>query len=131
MSLLDDILKKVGLQKAPPKPAAATGPANLAPMKPQGTFGQPTPMTMVDVVSKLDKMAAQKPIKLDWRQSINDLLVVLDLPHSAKDMDELAKELNCPIDDPTSFKRNMWLHKTVLQKLSDNGGNIPPDLLKK
>jgi hypothetical protein len=24
---------------------------------------------------------------------------------------------------------NMWLHKTVLQKLAQNGGNIPADLL--
>jgi len=24
---------------------------------------------------------------------------------------------------------NMWLHKTVLQKLADNGGNIPKELL--
>jgi hypothetical protein len=23
----------------------------------------------------------------------------------------------------------MWLHKTVLQKLADNGGNIPKELL--
>jgi len=24
---------------------------------------------------------------------------------------------------------NMWLHKTVLKKLADNGGNIPKELL--
>jgi Domain of unknown function (DUF3597) len=24
---------------------------------------------------------------------------------------------------------NMWLHKTVLQKLADNGGNVPKELL--
>jgi len=24
---------------------------------------------------------------------------------------------------------NMWLHKTVLQKLADNGGNIPKERL--
>jgi hypothetical protein len=23
----------------------------------------------------------------------------------------------------------MWLHKTVLQKIADNGGNIPAELL--
>jgi hypothetical protein len=24
---------------------------------------------------------------------------------------------------------NMWLHKTVLQQIADNGGNIPQELL--
>jgi hypothetical protein len=24
---------------------------------------------------------------------------------------------------------NMWLHKTVLQKLAENGGNVPKELL--
>ncbi|WP_416214114.1 DUF3597 family protein [Halothiobacillus sp.] len=28
-----------------------------------------------------------------------------------------------------SAQMNMWLHKTVLQKLAENGGNIPPDML--
>jgi hypothetical protein len=25
---------------------------------------------------------------------------------------------------------NVWLHQTVLQKIADNGGNIPASLLK-
>jgi len=24
---------------------------------------------------------------------------------------------------------NMWLHKTVLKKIADNGGNVPKELL--
>jgi hypothetical protein len=28
-----------------------------------------------------------------------------------------------------SAQMNMWLHKTVLQKIADNSGNIPKDLL--
>jgi hypothetical protein len=28
-----------------------------------------------------------------------------------------------------SARMNMWLHKTVLKKLAENGGNIPKDLL--
>jgi len=26
---------------------------------------------------------------------------------------------------------NVWLHQTVLQKIAENGGNIPASLLKK
>ncbi|MBN1664392.1 MAG: DUF3597 family protein [Deltaproteobacteria bacterium] len=28
-----------------------------------------------------------------------------------------------------SAQMTVWLHKTVLQKIADNGGNIPKDLL--
>ena len=43
---------------------------------------------------------------------------------------ELATELACPAEKMgDSAQMNMWLHKTVLQKLADNGGNIPADLL--
>ena len=42
----------------------------------------------------------------------------------------LAVELGCPSEKMgDSAQMNMWLHKTVLQKLADNGGNIPKELL--
>ena len=131
MSLLDSILEKVGLQKAPPK-AAAAGPANLAPMKPQGSAGQPTPMAMVDVVSKLDNMASGSP-GLDWKVSIVDMLKLLGMDSSLNARKELANELGCPADliGGDYSKMNVWLHQTVLQKIADNGGNIPASLLKK
>lgn len=28
-----------------------------------------------------------------------------------------------------SAQMNVWLHKTVLQKLAENGGNVPKELL--
>jgi hypothetical protein len=28
-----------------------------------------------------------------------------------------------------SAQMNMWLHKTVLQQIAANGGNVPADLL--
>ena len=27
-----------------------------------------------------------------------------------------------------SAQMNMWLHKTVLKKIAENGGNVPADL---
>jgi hypothetical protein len=29
-----------------------------------------------------------------------------------------------------SAQMNIWLHKAVLQKIADNGGNIPAELLE-
>jgi hypothetical protein len=28
-----------------------------------------------------------------------------------------------------SAKMNVWLHKTVLRKIAENGGNVPKELL--
>ncbi len=43
---------------------------------------------------------------------------------------ELAKELDCPPELMNDLaKMNTWLHKTVLKKIAENGGNIPQDLL--
>ena len=85
---------------------------------------------MVDVVSKLETMA--KGTNLDWKVSIVDLLKVLGLDSSKEARKELATELGCPPDqmkDPELKDMNAWLHKTVLAKIAENGGNIPKELL--
>jgi Domain of unknown function (DUF3597) len=62
--------------------------------------------------------------------SIVDLLKLLGLDSSLAARKELAIELGCPAAKMgDSAQMNMWLHKTVLQKLAENGGNIPKDLL--
>ncbi len=90
----------------------------------------PAPMPMVDVVSKLEKMAHDKGEKLDWKSSIVDLLKVLGIDSSLEARKELAVELGCPPEKmKDSINMNIWLHKTVLAKIAENGGNIPKDLL--
>ena len=85
---------------------------------------------MVDVVAKLNALAAKNPQKLDWKVSIVDLLKLLGLDASAAAIKDLAVELHCPDSEMSdSYKRNVWLHKTVLQKIAENGGNIPQNLL--
>lgn len=138
MSLFDSILEKLGLKKtgAAAKPAATptTGPGSTASeiyhRITATAAAAPAPIPMVDVVSKLENLARKNPQKLNWKESIVDLLKLLGLPSGSNDLKELADELKCPADIiDNSFKRNMWLHKTVLKKLADNGGNIPRDLL--
>jgi hypothetical protein len=137
MSIWTTILDKLGLHK----PAAAGGPggesgsaskppASMTAPKPGLFTPAPTPMAMVDVVSKLQKLAGDNP-GLDWKVSIVDLLKLLGIDSSLNARKELAKELGCPADlmGGDSAKMNVWLHKTVLQKIADNGGNIPQNLL--
>ena len=85
---------------------------------------------MVDVVAKLEGLAAANPEKLNWKTSIVDLLKLLGMDSSLTARKELASELGCPQEKMAdSAQMNMWLHKTVLQKLADNGGNVPAELL--
>ncbi|KTF06613.1 oxidoreductase, partial [marine sediment metagenome] len=84
----------------------------------------------VDVAAKLDGMAGNHPEKLNWRTSIVDLLKLLGLDSSLTARKELATELGCPADKMSdSAQMNIWLHKAVLKKLAENGGNVPAELL--
>ena len=88
----------------------------------------PKEMSQVDVTKMLEQKA--KGTGLNWKQSISDLLFLLDLDNSREARTELAKELNAPADVMTdSARMNTWLHKEVLRKIAENGGNIPQELL--
>ena len=100
--------------------AIAKGPAAVA----------PAAISVVDVVSKLEGLAAANPAKLNWKVSIVDLLKLLDLESSFEARKELATELGCPADQMgDSAKMNTWLHKEVLRRIAQSGGNIPKELL--
>ncbi len=86
-------------------------------------------VSAVDVVADLDKRAKASSEHLDWKKSIVDLLKLLDLDSSLHARKELATELHCPADKMAdSAEMNVWLHKTVLAKIAENGGNIPDSL---
>jgi len=87
------------------------------------------PISEVDVVKQLEQMASGSG--LDWKVSIVDLLKVLKIESSLDARKELAEELGCPAElmGGDHSKMNIWLHKTVLKKIAENGGNIPANLL--
>jgi hypothetical protein len=135
--MFGNILAKLGLghstapvAPAPAAPAAPASPAPQAAPAPPPAAAAPTAISVVDVVSKLEGLAASSKEKLNWKVSIVDLMKLLSLDSSLASRKELATELGCPADKMgDSAQMNMWLHKTVLQKLADNGGNIPKELL--
>jgi len=135
MSFFGKILEKLGLKKAeaapaPQAPVAPPPPVAQAPIPMPVEPPPPTPIAVVDVVAQLEGWAAATPQKLAWKTSIVDLLKLLELDSSFAARKELATELGCPDDlMGDSAKMNVWLHKTVLQKIADNGGNIPSELL--
>ena len=147
MSIFTKILEKLGIKKgnsgsAPAqtnkpsmpgsRPGSVANPAASGPANPNiiPTTGAAAPAVMseVDVVKKLETLSAGKG--LNWKTSIVDLLKLLDIDSSREARTELAKELKAPAEVMNdSARMNTWLHKEVLRRIAQNGGNIPQELL--
>jgi hypothetical protein len=132
MGLFGNILAKLGIgdeKPAPaPAPTAGTGPIVTGVTPPAAAA--PAPIAVVDVVAELSRRAAANPQKLNWETSIVDLLKLLDMDSSLTARKELANEMGCPLQlRADSAQMNMWLHKTVLERIAYNGGNIPKHLI--
>jgi hypothetical protein len=87
-------------------------------------------MSQIDISTRLDALANENHEKLNWKNSIVDLLKLVGMDSSLAARKELAKELGFEGNSDDSASMNVWLHKQVLKKLVDNGGLIPKDLLK-
>lgn len=135
MGMFSNILAKLGF--GADKVDAAKEAATVAAADPAAAAAQaaqvaaaPIPMSDVDVLAKLEALAKASAEKLNWKTSIVDLMKLLGLDSSLTTRKALATELGCPADKMgDSAQMNMWLHKTVLQKLAQNGGNVPAELL--
>lgn len=124
MSIFGQIMSSI-FHHAAAAPAAPPSQPSAAP--PVGA--PPKPGEPVDVEAVLTKLAAANKEKLDWRRSIVDLMKLLNLDSSLAARKELADELHYTGDKNDSATMNIWLHKQVMQKLADNGGKVPADLL--
>lgn len=129
MSIFSTILAKLGFAKAATAQNLTQQGTETASAAVQGQ-APGAAISAVDVVTKLEDMAQTHREKLNWKVSIVDLMKLLGLDSNLTARKELAAELGCPADKmDDSAQMNMWLHKTVLKKLAENGGNIPPELL--
>lgn len=104
---------------APPTHAAAPTPAPTATPAPQPA-AQP-----VDVEAVLTSMADIEGGGGNWRTSIVDLLKLLKLDSSLDAREALADELGVHAGEVGSAEQNIALHKAVMRKLAENGGQVP------
>lgn len=79
----------------------------------------------------LNELASKNSEKLDWKHSIVDLMKLVGMDSSLTARKELADDLHYTGDKNDSATMNIWLHKEVLKKLSENGGKVPAELLNK
>jgi len=130
MSILGNILGKIFKRKdepaAPPQPAPTSTPVQPHVTAAAATAPQPAPA--VDVAGILDFMNDQRDQKLNWRTSIVDLMKLCGMESSLAERKELADELGYTGDKSDSATMNIWLHKQVIQKIIDNGGQLPGDM---
>jgi hypothetical protein len=103
--------------------------ASAAPPSAQPGATATATMAQVDVADVMTKLAGQNPEKLDWKRSIVDLMKLLNLDSSLTARKQLAQELRYTGDMNDSASMNIWLHKQVMQKLAENGGKVPADLM--
>jgi hypothetical protein len=124
MSIFGKIMSAIFGTKAAATPAGGASTGGGA----AGAGSTAAPMPAVDVAAIVDKAAAAKGEKLEWRTSIVDLMKALDIDSSFSARKELAKELGYTGDSNDSASMNIWLHKQVMAKLAANGGKLPPEI---
>jgi hypothetical protein len=133
MSIFSTIMGKIFGHKAKTAPTAtATKPAPApapAPTPAAAPVAPAPPPQPVDVTAVLDDLAANAGQKLDWRHSIVDLMKLVGLESSLAERKELADALGYTGDKGDSAAMNIWLHKQVIGKLSENGGKVPAELM--
>lgn len=121
MSILGNILGKIFKRRDTATPTAAPAPT-AAPTTTTTTFApaaQP-----VDVDGILDFMNEQRDQKLNWRTSIVDLMKLTGMDSTLAERKELANELGYTGDTSDTASMNIWLHRQVIQRIRDNGGQI-------
>ena len=134
MGMFKDLMSKIFVHKA-----VAEAPLNVPSAKAQvdaaaaarSTSGPAAPAVAepVDITAILDKLAAEKKEKLDWKHSIVDLMKLVGMDSSLAERKELADDLHYTGDKNDSAAMNVWLHKEVMKKLAANGGRVPAELL--
>ena len=94
-----------------------------------GGAAKAAPMTREQVEAKIQKVADDTGHKdYNWRQSIVDLMKLLNLDSSLSARKQLAQELGYTGALDGSAEMNMWLHKQVMAKLMESGGVVPDSL---
>ncbi len=112
MGLFDNLVGKIFSHSKTPEVAEKTGASG------------------VDVAAILNDLASKSSEKLDWEHSIVDLMKLVGMDSSVSARKELAADLHYSGDVNDSETLNVWLHKEVMKKLAENGGKVPPELMR-
>jgi hypothetical protein len=127
MGILSSIFDKLRGRGSAPQVTGAQA-TTAASSQPSGQASQQATLQNVDVDKVLADMASKKGGGGNYRESIVDLLKVLDLDSSLNARKELAQELNVNAGAHGSAEQNIALHKAVMRKVAENGGKVPESM---
>ena len=114
----------------PPSAGIVAGGSSTAPAPTAPAASAPVAtMPVVDVEAMLEAKAAKLGHKVNWRESIVDLMSLVGIDNSLAERRALARELGYTGDLNDTAPMNIWLHRQVMRKLAENGGKVPPELL--
>ena len=129
MSIFSSIRDSIfGKKDEPAAAAPVAAVAEAAAPAADAAVTQPA-LEPVDVEAVLADLLEKSGQHLNWRTSIVDLLKLLGMDSSLAERRKLAAELSFDGDTDDTATMNVWLHKAVMQKLAENGGKVPADLL--
>ena len=134
MSIFDSIKNAIfgrGSAAAPASASAAPAPSAAAPAAaPPSAPAAPASVAISQaaLAAQLGQLSAKSAQKLNWQSSIVDLMKLVGLDPSFANRKQLAQELGYTGDTADSATMNIWLHKTVMEKLAASGGSVTPDL---
>ena len=126
MGILSSIFDKLRGRASAPSGAGQT--TTTASTQPSGQAGQQATLQNVDVDQVLADMASKKGGGGNYRESIVDLLKLLELDSSMNARKELAQELNVNAGAHGSAEQNIALHKAVMRSVAENGGKVPESM---
>ena len=109
--------------------SAAAGSSAAPSLSPgSSAAGAAKPITNAEVEIMIRKLADAQHEKYNWQQSIVDLMKLLKLDSSLSARKQLAQELGYTGALDGSAEMNIWLHKQVMAKLAESGGQVPESL---
>ena len=134
MGIFSAILDKLRGHRGSDSSQSSAQQTNPAPQTQQTTGSQAAPsgkqneLQNVDIEAVLSDLAKKKGGGGNYRQSIVDLLKLLDLDSSLDARKELAEELKISAGPHGSAEQNIALHKAVIRKLGESGGKVPESM---
>ncbi|WP_454718865.1 DUF3597 domain-containing protein [Caulobacter segnis] len=129
--IADKIFHHPQARPEPSTPATASAVAPVAPAPaPAPAPAAAASAAPVDVEAVLTSMAEIDGGGGNWRTSIVDLLKLLKLESNLEARKALADELRVHAGEAGSAEQNIALHKAVMKKLAENGGQVPDSLYR-
>lgn len=129
MSIFGTIVSKIfGRAQAASGDVQTKTSSTVSTPQPEAAPAGATPISKSQVEAMIEKIAIERGEKSNWRESIVDLLKLLQIDSSLNARKQLAQELGYSGALDGSAEMNIWLHKQVMQKLAESGGKVPDSL---